>query len=389
MVQAGRQPLAAGTYGRISLKRTTPDGERPEAWRAEARFCDHDGVVRKVKRTGKSRTGAEAALKKALLERQTPGASTVNLTANSHLREAAEHWFEQRAAEVEGGDRAPSTLAAYRSVYRNHIEKQLGEVRLRELTVVRCEAWQTATRRSQGPARTKTARTVLGGILGFAARMGAIPVNPTRDLSRIPGAKRKAPRAMTRPELNAWLSAMEDDEKASRWDLPDLTRFLLGTGCRIGEALAVSWDDVDLDAGVVYVRWRMVRVSGEGLLRVPGTKVGDGRTLRVPRWCVDMLLRRRVESMGEAPVFPDSLLGWRDPSNTLKVLRQVRDGAGFDWVTSHVFRKTCLTLLDEAKLTPRQVADVAGHADPSMTQRVYMGRGVASEEAAAALEDLL
>lgn len=35
-------------------------------------------------------------------------------------------------------------------------------------------------------------------------------------------------------------------------------------------------------------------------------------------------------------------------------------------VTSHVFCKTVLTVLDEAKLSAREIADVAGHADPSI-----------------------
>jgi len=54
-----------------------------------------------------------------------------------------------------------------------------------------------------------------------------------------------------------------------------------------------------------------------------------------------------------------------------------------------VFRKTVVTVFDEAKLSAREIADVAGHADPSMTQRVYMGCGVASEAMADALKDLL
>ena len=58
-------------------------------------------------------------------------------------------------------------------------------------------------------------------------------------------------------------------------------------------------------------------------------------------------------------------------------------------MTSHVFRKTVVTVFDEAKLSAREIADVAGHADPSMTQRVYMGCGVASEAMADALKDLL
>jgi integrase len=58
------------------------------------------------------------------------------------------------------------------------------------------------------------------------------------------------------------------------------------------------------------------------------------------------------------------------------------------WVTSHVFRKTTATLLDEAGLSARAIADQLGHAQPSLTQTVYMGRQVASTAAATTLEAL-
>ncbi|WP_026453884.1 site-specific integrase [Saccharomonospora iraqiensis] len=53
-----------------------------------------------------------------------------------------------------------------------------------------------------------------------------------------------------------------------------------------------------------------------------------------------------------------------------------------------MFRRTAATLLDEAKLTAREIADQLGHAKPSMTQDVYLGRGMASPRAAEALESL-
>ena len=44
------------------------------------------------------------------------------------------------------------------------------------------------------------------------------------------------------------------------------------------------------------------------------------------------------------------------------------------WITSHAFRKTAATILDEAALSARLVEDQLGHCRPSMTQDVYMGR---------------
>ena len=62
--------------------------------------------------------------------------------------------------------------------------------------------------------------------------------------------------------------------------------------------------------------------------------------------------------------------------------------AGFDWVTSHVFRKTVATLMDQAGLSSRAAADQLGHANTSMTTDVYFGRKVPTTGAATVLEVL-
>jgi len=62
--------------------------------------------------------------------------------------------------------------------------------------------------------------------------------------------------------------------------------------------------------------------------------------------------------------------------------------AGFDGVTSHYFRKTVATLMDEAGLSARAAADQLGHAKPSLTTDIYMGRRKRATGAAEVLEDL-
>ena len=53
----------------------------------------------------------------------------------------------------------------------------------------------------------------------------------------------------------------------------------------------------------------------------------------------------------------------------------VRDDLGMPEVTSHSFRKTVATLIDDAGLSARIGADHLGHAKVSMTQDRYMSRG--------------
>ena len=201
------------------------------------------------------------------------------------------------------------------------------------------------------------------------------------------------PRALTHDERIQWLEQLEADQKAVRWDLPDLSRFMMATGVRIGEALALYWEDVDLEAATVTINYTVVRAKGEGLVR-KSTKTSAGeRVLPLPSWA-EMLRTRRDAARDDgrpdtSPVFPNSDGGLRDPSNSLRVLREARGCEGFSWVTSHVFRKTAATVLDEAGLSARVIADQLGHARPSMTQDVYLGRKVASRETANVLEGIL
>ncbi len=70
-------------------------------------------------------------------------------------------------------------------------------------------------------------------------------------------------------------------------------------------------------------------------------------------------------------------------------LENVRREEELAWITSHSFRKTAATILDQAALSARLVADQLGHARPSMTQDVYMGRRAVDSQAALALEAAL
>jgi integrase len=245
-------------------------------------------------------------------------------------------------------------------------------------------------RTATGTPTARSCRSVLSGILGLAVRYGAMATNPVRDVGRLEGKPKKEPRALTSAERVALFAALSADPRAAAMDIPDLARFMLATGLRIGECLAVLWMETDLDRCKVEVTSTVIRLRGQGLIRKATKSRAGQRTLILPSWAVADLLRRRARGvLLDQPIFPDTLGGLRDPSNTRQVLREALDGAGFHWVTSHNFRKTTATLLDEAGLSARVIADQLGHARPSMTQDVYMGRRSVDSRASAALETAL
>lgn len=388
-----RPPLPVGQHGNISYRALGP-----KKVQATVRVCDADGQVRVVTRQGTSRQAALSRLQAALKDR--PGAVGVTLTEESKLAEAAEEWFAELDRMVVDGMRAPNTARLYRLSWGKHVEPALGNRRLRECKTPALSGLLVALREhGLGPDAVRTVRAVLSGVLGYARRHGAINDDPMRGVARISKGSQKVPRALTEAERKKWIDKMTADEVSVSHDLPALTRLLLATGCRIGEALAVAFEEFDRSSGTVRIEWTIARVKGRGLVRVPTKTAAGKRTLRLPGWAVTMLANRGDVLGWSGPVFPAIVSrrggyrrvggGWRDPSNVSRQWRAGAARAGFGWVTSHVFRKTVATILDEAGLTAREIADQLGHARVAITQDVYMGRKASNTGAAVTLEGVL
>jgi integrase len=379
----GRPPLDVGTFGKIGFV-----ARAPGVIEASAKFRDFDGAIRRVTKRGPSKAAAERALKAALVERRVAGGND-EITPDTRIGDLADEWLRR----LDASDRAISTKRIYHGAVEGHIRPALGQLRVREASVGACDRALTAISRDNGPGAAKTARAVLSGILGLAARHDVIGANPVRDTESISKQPVKTPRALTVEQAADFTARLRTLDRALYLDLVDLVVFCLATGARIGEALACNGDSLDLGAGTWEVDATIIRVAGQGLIRQQRTKTDAGwRVLALPPHAVE-LLRRHVTKpryrYPEGVVFGSpSAPTVRDPSNCANDLREIRerdDFEGYEWITFHTFRKTVATRMDEAGLTAREIADQLGHAKPSMTQDVYMGRKVVTARAAEVL----
>jgi integrase len=348
-------------------------------------YRDFTGHRRKIKRSGSSKAVARRAVDKALDSVLSVGQGG-EFTASSTLHQAASGWLAMFDGQVQRGARSPSTLELYRDAVDRHVVPGIGQLRLGEITTGRVDRFLQRVLDSKGYATAKLTRTVLSGICGWLVRRDALSHNPVRDATPLQGDHDRTPRALTPAQIRDWLKVLDADPMAQRWDLPQLARFILATGLRLGEALAVSWQDVDLNRGVINIEWTVLRLKGQGLVRRPLKTKSSYRVLVLPGWCLTMLRQRRVSRGAfDGPVFPDSNGGFRDRNNVGRAFRQVRSGTDFEWVKPHTYRKTVATLLDSKGATARMIADQLGHARVSMTQDVYMGRRAVNSQVAEAL----
>jgi integrase len=165
----------------------------------------------------------------------------------------------------------------------------------------------------------------------LAVRYGATSVNPVREVDTIEAPTKNPPRALTPDEVTLLRRSLATDEHAIEADLPDLVTFMLATGVRIGESLAVLWHQTNLEAGTVEITHTIARIRGEGLIRKATKSKAGERLLHLPDWAIATLRSRRAAGirLGD-PIFADLRGGYRDPSNTRRTLRTALSPIGSD-----------------------------------------------------------
>jgi integrase len=377
---AGRR-LGIGEHGDIAY-RTMRSGIEASFY-----YRNHRGELRRIRATARTKAAARL-LALELLEVALATGGVGEFGKSTTFSDVAADWFAHFEELVAHGRRSPTTLALYRHLLDRHVLPAVGQLRLHELTTARLDHFIHEIHRLRGYPVAKSCKSILSAVCGLAVRRGALRVNPVRDVARLE-ANKKEPRALTAKECREWLAILDRDEFARRWDLPDLTRFMLGTGLRLGEAVGVTWDDIDFDQRQLHVRRTIVRVGGHGMFAKPPKTAAGERLIQLPVWLVGLLHRRRKPAGRDTPVFPDSLGGFRDRNNVERAYRRVRSGTDFEWVVPHTYRKTVATHLDRSGMSARTIADQLGHSRVSMTQDVYMGREMVDPTVADALEHLV
>lgn len=324
-----REPLRLGMWGKIAVRPILRDQRgRVVKFEASARFRDLDGVTRRAAKWGRTESEAESNLKAALMERKVV-ADSADLRSGDRLSIASEMFLAEVKDQVEQDALAPGTYQTYRYQYDKNIAPRIGALRLVEATTPRVNRVIQEIRDEVGPASAKTCKSILTGTFGLAVRYGAISSNPVREIKISAKSRRRPPRALESEEREQWFELLQEDERAVRADLVDFCKFLLSTGERIGECLAVTWGDLKWETGEIDCSHQIQRIKGQGLVRRRVKSAAGDRILALPSWAMDMLRVRWVqETPLDAPIFPSSEGGFRDPHNVQKALRDARRPVG-------------------------------------------------------------
>lgn len=298
-------------------------------------------------------------------------------------------WSAQwRATTLKASSRKESTKALYRYLCEKHIEPEpFGAKTLDKLRPSDIEALVLELRtRGLSESTTRTTYTVLRAVLDGAVRDGLIARNPAAGVAR-PGVTRKEARHLSKPELAALLDAA----RSSRFHPAFI--LLAATGLRRGEALALRWDDLDLEAGVLRVRGTLARVGGQLAVSPPKTD-RSRRTLRLSPGVVAMLKAHRkaqaADRLRAANVWHESGFVFTtengqpvDPRNFLRALASAAKRAGLSGVGVHTLRHSAASFLLEDGIGLKTVSEMLGHSSVAITGDIYQHVSDGAAQAAA------
>lgn len=399
----GRLSTPIGAYGVIKVEKLPKSKGRGVRYRASAYFKMLDGSLCRVRRQAAGKDAAIARLKEAfvaLREEVKDG----DISRSERFSRVIELYLDELDEEATLGSISPTTVRLYRSVLKNWAVPKLGNLHCYEVTVTRSSKVVRGARRKKSYDTAKTLKAALSGACDFAVRHGAMDENPIRHIGRMTrNGPQKVVEALSAEERIDLLAKLREHAltrqtdargrplgaRGRLWlDLPDLMEIMLATGVRIGEALAILGSDIKPDEKTIAATHHIVRIAEVGLVRRSLRKGNQSELLLgTPEWSLPCL-RRRKAAAGDGPIFASFAGGYLDPSNVIHRLSEAMTAVGYEWVTSHVFRKTVGTVLDEADLPTTAIADQLGNSR-QVAERHYRKRRIANPANVDALESML
>lgn len=182
-------------------------------------------------------------------------------------------WLDRHIDSLSGVER--KTVAEYKRYATRDIEPALGAIPLGKLTRDDVADWvNTMFEAGAAGGTIENKHGFLSGALKRAVEDGHLAANPCQGI-RLPRTEQQEMVFLTREEFQILKSAFSAHYQP-------LVEFLVASGCRVSEALALRPSDVDLNAGTVRITRAWKRAGSSYELGPPKTKKSV-RTINVPK----------------------------------------------------------------------------------------------------------
>lgn len=271
------------------------------------------------------------------------------------------------------------------SMVKQYIVKPLGDLELKQIDGHLIQTLIINKLKDDGYAyyTVKHVHASLSSIFKYAVLRGKLTTNPMKEviLPKKTLFPAKETRYLSEEERNALINTcyMRNKNGSFFFKNGPFYVFIMYTGCRIGEALALKWSDIDLENRTVTISRTMITVrnmeNGTSTRRDQNsTKNGVVRTIFLSDMALQALLDIK-ESHKYDPkgyIIPgthtDKPITYVTAHGAFKrIIKQ----AGIKDCSIHSLRHTFISLMINNNIPIPLVADMAGHTNINTTMQVY------------------
>lgn len=334
-----------------------------------------------TKITGRTKREVKQKAQQAIIDFKSNGSTRFQSSTIATYKELADLWWNNYKHTVK-----PNSQDATRKLLKKHVLPLFGAYRLNKLTtpLIQSIVNQLAEKTNKGEVGAylhyDKIHALNKRILQYGVIMQAIPFNPAREVI-LPRNTQKANHSKIKhfdnQELKTFLDYLNslDSNKYRHFYEITLYKFLLATGCRINEALALSWSDIDLDNAVVHIT-KTLNYKQE--VNSPKSK-SSYRDIDIDHQTVSMLRqykRRQVQEAwqlgrSETVVFSDFIHEYPNNRTLQTRLRTHFKRAQVNNIGFHGFRHTHASLLLNSGIPYKELQHRLGHSQISMTMDIY------------------
>ena len=271
----------------------------------------------------------------------------------------------------------PKTFASY-SLNARRLIRLIGRVKLNQLTPQLIQGvYARLLKEGLAPRSIRQVHVVLHSSLRQAMRWGMVGRNAA-DGVIVPRPEPREMATLTSEELQTLFDSTKDEALHALWVL------LATTGLREGEALGLTWNDIDLANAKLVVRRAMQRQGSAGHVLVDPKTPRSRRTIHLSRLAVETLRRHKAQQRElRLMAGSDWRLDWGElvfctrsgrplDSSWINIaFRRHLEKAGLRRVRIHDLRHTAATLLLTRGVHPKVVQDMLGHSTVTLTLDTY------------------
>ncbi|MPW26226.1 tyrosine-type recombinase/integrase [Alkalibaculum sp. M08DMB] len=304
--------------------------------------------------------------------------------ANHSLNEAMHTWLWE--IEKSSGHKA-STFQRYEGIYRNYIKGsdiatlKVGDIRALSLQ----RYYNKLAELDKTYSQINNLNKFLSKFFNYAVNEKYLIGNPCRS-TNIPVRKVESEiEIFTNGEIKNIMEKLETDR------IGVLTKLALGTGARLGELLALTWDDLDLDNTNVVINKsaKMNKIfknenEWEYEIKVDDPKTySSNRKIPFPSELLGDIKKQRInnniEKLKEGEgyvennlVFPSLAGTLMDESNVGKAHRKILKKSGVDHKKFHAYRHTFVSVMQSRGVPLETISKLIGHKTYRTTVDTYL-----------------